>query len=54
MTDAADLGDALREAASADTATVLEVMVNQELGDPFRRDALNKPVRLLEKYAKYT
>ena len=29
--------------------TVLEMMVTQELGDPFRRDALKKPVRLLEK-----
>jgi len=25
-------------------------MVTQELGDPFRRDALSKPVRWLEKY----
>ena len=34
--------------------TVLELMVTQELGDPFRRDALKKPVRLLEKYKDYT
>lgn len=34
--------------------TVLEVMVNQELAEPFRRDALSKPVRLLEKYRDYT
>jgi sulfoacetaldehyde acetyltransferase len=27
------------------------VMVTQELGDPFRRDALKKPKRLLDKYA---
>ena len=33
--------------------TVLEFMVTQELGDPFRRDALSKPVRLLEKYKTY-
>jgi sulfoacetaldehyde acetyltransferase len=32
---------------------VLEVMVTQELGDPFRRDALAKPVRLLEKYRDF-
>jgi sulfoacetaldehyde acetyltransferase len=25
-------------------------MCTRELGDPFRRDALSKPVRLLEKY----
>jgi sulfoacetaldehyde acetyltransferase len=29
--------------------TVLEMMITRELGDPFRRDALSKPVRLLEK-----
>jgi sulfoacetaldehyde acetyltransferase len=30
--------------------TVLELMCTQELGEPFRRDALKKPVRLLDKY----
>ena len=30
--------------------TVIEVMVTQELGDPFRRDALKNPNRLLDKY----
>ena len=34
--------------------TVLELMVTQELGDPFRRDALKKPKRLLPKYTGYT
>ena len=29
-------------------------MATQELGDPFRRDALKKPVRLLDKYEAYT
>jgi sulfoacetaldehyde acetyltransferase len=33
---------------------VLEMMVTQELGDPFRRDALSKPVRHLAKYRDYT
>jgi sulfoacetaldehyde acetyltransferase len=33
---------------------VLEIMVTQELGDPFRRDALKKPVRMLDKYKAYT
>ncbi|MCP3984460.1 MAG: sulfoacetaldehyde acetyltransferase [bacterium] len=47
------LGDALREATASDQPTVLEVMVNRELGEPFRRDALKKPVRLLEKYSDY-
>lgn len=32
---------------------VLEIMCTRELGDPFRRDALSKPVRLLEKYKDY-
>ncbi|NIC06258.1 sulfoacetaldehyde acetyltransferase [Halomonas sp. DX6] len=32
---------------------VIEIMCTRELGDPFRRDALKKPVRLLEKYQDY-
>src|SRR4051794_26386529 len=53
--DAPDqVGDALRDAVACGRSTVLEVMVTQELGDPFRRDALKKPVRLLEKYREYT
>jgi sulfoacetaldehyde acetyltransferase len=53
----ADVGPALQAAvrAQADgTCTVLEMMVTQELGDPFRRDALSKPVRYLEKYKSFT
>ena len=52
----ADVGPALRSAAQAQRehkTTVLEMMVTQELGDPFRRDALTKPVRLLKKYQTY-
>ena len=52
----ADVAPALRAAAAAQSAgktTVLEVMVTQELGDPFRRDALSKPVRHLAKYQKF-
>jgi sulfoacetaldehyde acetyltransferase len=48
------IGDALRQAAASDRATVLEVMVTQELGEPFRRDALKNPVRLLDKYKAYS
>ncbi len=48
------VGDALRQATSSDRCTVLEVMCTQELGDPFRRDALKKPERLLDKYKAYT
>ena len=33
--------------------TVIEMMVTQELGDPFRRDALSMPVRHLDKYKSY-
>ena len=33
--------------------TVIEMMVTKELGDPFRRDALSKPVRHLEKYKQF-
>jgi len=33
---------------------VLDVHVTKELGDPFRRDALKKPKRLLDKYKHTT
>ena len=52
----ADVAPALRAAADAQSAgktTVLEMMLTQELGDPFRRDALSKPVRYLEKYKNF-
>jgi len=52
-----DVGPALHSAVQAQAhgkCTVLEMMVTQELGDPFRRDALSKPVRYLEKYKAYT
>jgi sulfoacetaldehyde acetyltransferase len=45
-----EVGDALREATSSEKPTVLEIMVGRDLVEPFRRDALRKPVRLLEKY----
>jgi len=51
-----DVGPALRAATAAQSegrTTVLEMMVTQELGDPFRRDALSKPVRHLAKYQKF-
>lgn len=32
---------------------VIEIMCTRELGDPFRRDALSKPVRFLNKYKDY-
>jgi len=53
----ADIAPALRDAARAQSdgkTTVLEMMVTQELGDPFRRDALSKPVRYLAKYRPYS
>ena len=34
--------------------TVIEIMCTRELGDPFRRDALSRPVRHLPKYQDYT
>ena len=52
----ADVGPALQAAVEAQAdgrTTVIEMMVTQELGDPFRRDALSKPVRHLPKYRDY-
>jgi sulfoacetaldehyde acetyltransferase len=45
------VGDAIRSALEANTASVVEIMVDpEELAEPFRRDALQLPVRLLERY----
>ena len=52
----AAVGPALRAACAAQQdgkTSVLEMMVTRELGDPFRRDALSKPVRFLDKYKNY-
>ena len=44
----ADLEDALNAAVDAQMndgqTTFIEVLLNQELGEPFRRDAMKKPV----------
>ena len=52
-----DVGPALKKAIDAQMndrkTTVVEIMCTRELGDPFRRDALNKPVRHLDKYKDY-
>ena len=48
------VGDALKKATSSNKPTILEIMATQELGDPFRRDALKKPLRMLDKYKAYT
>ncbi|MBS0325537.1 MAG: sulfoacetaldehyde acetyltransferase [Proteobacteria bacterium] len=51
-----DVGPALADACKAQTegkTTILEMMVTRELGDPFRRDALSKPVRHLAKYKDF-
>jgi sulfoacetaldehyde acetyltransferase len=52
-----DVRPALQRAVAAQMnegkTTVIEIMCTRELGDPFRRDALSKPVRLLEKYKDY-
>ncbi len=52
-----DVGPALSKAIDMQMnegkTCVIEVMCTRELGDPFRRDALNKPVRFLEKYKDY-
>ncbi|WP_248763747.1 sulfoacetaldehyde acetyltransferase [Pseudarthrobacter sp. SSS035] len=52
-----EVGPALKRALAAQMeegkTTVIEIMCTRELGDPFRRDALAKPVRTLEKYKDY-
>ncbi|WP_166823880.1 sulfoacetaldehyde acetyltransferase [Brevibacterium limosum] len=55
--DLAQVGPALQKAVDAQMnegkTTVIEIMCTKELGDPFRRDALRKPVRTLDKYKDY-
>ena len=52
-----DVGPALKKAVDMQMkegkTCVIEIMCTRELGDPFRRDALSKPVRLLQKYRDY-
>ena len=52
-----DVGPALARAVDAQMnerkTTIIEIMCTQELGDPFRKDALSKPVRYLDKYKQY-
>lgn len=48
---ASDIADTLREAIASKRPSVINLLVDsEELGDPFRRDALKKPVRFLERY----
>ncbi len=52
-----DVGPALTRAVDMQMndgkSTVIEIMCTRELGDPFRRDALSKPVRHLAKYKDF-
>ena len=49
----AALTDAINAQMNEGKTTVIEIMCTKELGDPFRKDALSKPVRHLEKYSDY-
>jgi sulfoacetaldehyde acetyltransferase len=55
--DINEVGPALKAATDAQMnegkTTVIEIMCTKELGDPFRKDALSKPVRHLDKYKDY-
>jgi len=54
VTNEADVGDAIRQATENQMkhgkTTVVEMMVTKELGDPFRRDAMKLPQRVLARY----
>jgi sulfoacetaldehyde acetyltransferase len=52
-----NVGDAFKAACKAQKegkTTIVEMMCTRELGDPFRRDALKKPRRMLAKYKDLT
>lgn len=55
--DITKVGEALKQAIDMQMnhgkTCVIEIMCTRELGDPFRRDALSKPVRFLEKYKDF-
>ena len=53
VTKPEEVGPALQSLIATNKPGVLEIMVSKTLADPFRRDALSKPVRHLEKYQKY-
>jgi sulfoacetaldehyde acetyltransferase len=52
-----DVGPALKKAIDRQMnegkTTIIEIMCTRDLGDPFRRDALSKPVRFLDKYKDF-
>jgi sulfoacetaldehyde acetyltransferase len=48
-----EVSDALKAALRSGKPSVVEIMLTQELGEPFRRDAFRKPRRLLPKYRRF-
>jgi len=57
VSDLKDVGVAIRQAAQNQKegkTTVVEMMVTKELGDPFRRDAMKLPQRVLGKYKNFS
>jgi sulfoacetaldehyde acetyltransferase len=48
-----EVSDALKAALKSGKPSVVEIMLTQELGEPFRRDAFRKPRRLLPKYRRF-
>jgi len=53
VTKPEEVGPALKALLATNKPGVLEIAVSRTLADPFRRDALSKPVRHLEKYKEY-
>ena len=57
VTKLEEVGPALKKAIDMQMnerkTTIIEIYCTRELGDPFRKDALSKPVRFLEKYKDY-
>ncbi len=40
------LNQAIKDQMENNNTTLIEVILNQELGEPFRRDAMKKPVKV--------
>lgn len=57
VSELSEVGPAIKLAAKNQEegkTTVVEMMVTRELGDPFRRDAMKLPQRVLAKYADFS
>lgn len=54
VSEEGEVAEALRQALASNRPTVINLLLTQTLGDPFRRDAFQPPRRHLAKYREYS